>query len=286
MFEFTKSHGLGNDYIIFDKEKINFNLSEKNIRLICDRNYGIGSDGILILEKINDKEFKVRIFNPDGSEAEKSGNGIRILAKYIYDYRYTTEKEFYIHTLGGKVKVSIIEEINKKARKIEVEMGKVSFISNQIPVLGPEREVIDEEIEINGEKIKVTCLSIGNPHCVFFVEEIDENKIRKLGPILENYHLFPNRTNVQMVKILSPEKIEIRIWERGAGYTLASGSSSCAAAAASYKKGLVKNELEVRMPGGNLFIKINPDWTVNLIGPAEEVFKGKLSEEFLFRLQT
>jgi len=276
---------LGNDYIIFEKEKTNFTLNEKNIRLICDRNYGVGSDGILLLEKINNKEFKVRIFNPDGSEAEKSGNGIRILAKYIYDYGYTTEKEFYIHTLGGTVKASIIEEHNKRAKKIEVEMGKVSFKSSQIPVLGPEREVIDEEIEIDGEKIKITCLSIGNPHCVFFVEEIDENKIRKLGPILENYTLFPNRTNVQMVKILNPEKIEIRIWERGAGYTLASGSSSCAAAAASYKKGLVKNEIEAKMPGGDLFIKINPDWTVNLVGPVEEVYKGKLSEEFLYKLQ-
>ncbi|MEO0258523.1 MAG: diaminopimelate epimerase [candidate division WOR-3 bacterium] len=285
MNEFVKSHGLGNDYIIFEKEKTNFTLNEKNIRLICDRNYGVGSDGILLLEKINNKEFKVRIFNPDGSEAEKSGNGIRILAKYIYDYGYTTEKEFYIHTLGGTVKASIIEEHNKRAKKIEVEMGKVSFKSSQIPVLGPEREVIDEEIEIDGEKIKVTCLSIGNPHCVFFVEEIDENKIRKLGPILENYTLFPNRTNVQMVKIINPEKIEIRIWERGAGYTLASGSSSCAAAAASYKKGLVKNEIEVKMPGGDLFIKINPDWTVNLVGPVEEVYKGKLSEEFLYKLQ-
>lgn len=286
MTEFVKSHGLGNDYIIFEKEKITFPLIEKNIRLICDRNYGIGSDGILVLEKINNIEFKLRIFNPDGSEAEKSGNGIRILGKYIYDYKLTNQKEFYIHTLGGKVKVSIVEELNGKAKNIEVEMGKISFKSTEIPVLGSERDVIDEEIEVDGEKIKITCLSIGNPHCVFFVDHIDEEKIRKIGPALEKFPLFPNRTNVQMVKVLSPERIEIRIWERGAGYTLASGSSSCAAAAASYKKGLVKNQLEVIMPGGKLYIKINPNWTVNLIGPVEEVFKGELSEEFLNKLKS
>lgn len=286
MTEFVKSHGLGNDYIIFEKEKIIFPLIEKNIRLICDRNYGIGSDGILVLEKINNIEFKLRIFNPDGSEAEKSGNGIRILGKYIYDYKLTNQKEFYIHTLGGKVKVSIVEELNGKAKNIEVEMGKISFKSTEIPVLGSERDVIDEEIEVDGEKIKITCLSIGNPHCVFFVDRIDEEKIRKIGPALEKFPLFPNRTNVQMVKVLSPERIEIRIWERGAGYTLASGSSSCAAAAASYKKGLVKNQLEVIMPGGKLYIKINPNWTVNLIGPVEEVFKGELSEEFLNKLKS
>ncbi len=283
--EFVKSHGLGNDYIVFDKEKINFPLTERNVRLICDRNYGIGSDGILIFEKIDNQEFKVRIFNPDGSEAEKSGNGIRILAKYIYDYKYTTEKEFYIHTLGGKVKASIIEERNGKAKSIEVEMGKITFKSSEIPVSGPEREIIDEELKINGETIKVTCLSIGNPHCVFFVNEIDEEKIKSLGPKIENHPMFPNRINVQMVKVLSPDKIEIRIWERGAGYTLASGSSSCAAASASYKKGLVNYQVEVVMPGGTLYVKINPDWSVNLIGPVEEVFKGELSEEFLYKLK-
>ncbi len=285
MVEFVKSHGLGNDYIVFDKTKINFPLTEKNIRLICDRNRGVGSDGILVLEKINSQEFKVRIFNPDGSEAEKSGNGIRILAKYIYDYKYTTEKEFFIYTLGGKVKASIIEEQNGRAKNIEVEMGKVTFRSSEIPVAGPEREVIDEELKINGEILKITCLSIGNPHCVFFVDEIDEEKIKSLGPKIENNLLFPNRINVQMVKVLDSHKIEIRIWERGAGYTLASGSSSCAAASAAYRKGLVNNQVEVIMPGGTLHIRINPDWSVNLIGPVEEVFKGELSDEMLYRLK-
>jgi len=165
-------------------------------------------------------------------------------------------------------------------------MGKITFKSSEIPVLGSEREIIDEELKINDETIKVTCLSIGNPHCVFFVDEINEEKIKSLGPKIENHPMFPNRINVQMVKVLSPDKIEIRIWERGAGYTLASGSSSCAAASASYKKGLVNNQVEVIMPGGVLHVKINPDWSVNLVGPAEEVFKGELSQEFLFKLKT
>jgi len=279
--EFVKSHGLGNDYIVLEKNKIDFILNEKNIRLICNRNIGIGSDGILVFEKINDNEFTVRIFNPDGSEAEKSGNGLRILAKYIYDYEFTSQKEFFIHTLGGKVKANIIEEKNNKAKIVEIEMGKITFNTKEIPVNAKEEEIIDKELEIDHEKIKITCLSIGNPHCVFFVDNIDEEKIKKLGPILENHPLFPNRTNVQMVKVISPKKIEIRIWERGAGYTLASGSSSSAAASAAYRKGLVNNYVEVLMPGGELKIRINKDWTVNLIGPVEEVFKGQFSEEFL-----
>lgn len=215
MNNFVKSHGLGNDYIVFDKKQINFSLSERAIKLICDRNFGIGSDGILLLEKINTEEFKVRIFNPDGSEAEKSGNGIRIIAKFICDYKYTDKKEFTINTLGGKVKAHILEEKNGRAKMIEVEMGKITFDSTEIPVKGEKREIIDEEIEIDGEKIRITCLSIGNPHCIFFVDNIDENRIKKIGPLLENHSLFPNRTNVQMVKVLSPEKIEIRIWEIG-----------------------------------------------------------------------
>jgi len=284
--EFVKSHGLGNDYIVLEKNKIDFILNEKNIRLICNRNMGIGSDGILVFEKINDNEFAVRIFNPDGSEAEKSGNGLRILAKYIYDYGFTSQKEFFIHTLGGRVKANIIEEKNNKAKCIEIEMGKVTFNTKEIPVnTEEEEELVDKELEIDHEKIKITCLSIGNPHCVFFVDNIDEEKIKKLGPTLENHPLFPNRTNVQMVKVISPEKIEIRIWERGAGYTLASGSSSCAAVSAAYRKGLVNNYVEVLMPGGELKIRINKDWTVNLIGPVEEVFKGQFSEEFWEKLK-
>ncbi|MGB9857893.1 MAG: diaminopimelate epimerase [Dictyoglomaceae bacterium] len=268
MNTFVKSHGLGNDYIIFDEEKITFPLTPKNIQKICHRNYGIGSDGILLFRKIDDLTFSVRIFNPDGSEAEKSGNGIRILAKFLYEHKYTNLTKFQINTLGGKVEVNLEVE-KEKVKSIEVEMGKVNFID------------IDKEIEVNNNKIKIVSLNIGNPHCVFFVEKIDEEYIKNIGPHIENHPLFPQRTNVQMVKVLSSDTIEIRIWERGAGYTLASGSSSCASACAAYKKGFVREKVKVVMPGGELEVIIKPNWEVILKGPAQEIFKGELSEEFL-----
>lgn len=272
MNKFIKSHGLGNDYIIFDEEKITFSMNPKNIQKICNRNYGIGSDGILLFKKIDESTFSVRIFNPDGSEAEKSGNGIRILAKFLYEHKYTNLTKFQINTLGGKVEVNLEVE-KEKVKSIEVEMGKVNFID------------IDREIEVNNNKIKIVSLNIGNPHCVFFVEKIDEEYIKNIGPYIENHPLFPQRTNVQMVKLLSPDTIEIRIWERGAGYTLASGSSSCASACASYKKGFVKEKVKVIMPGGELEVIIKPNWEVILKGPAQEVFIGELSKEFLEDLE-
>ncbi|MCS7202401.1 MAG: diaminopimelate epimerase [Dictyoglomus sp.] len=273
MSKFIKSHGLGNDYIVFNEEDIDFPLNTKNIKKICDRNYGIGSDGILIFKKISDNQFKVKIFNPDGSEAEKSGNGIRILAKFLFEHKFTYLKEFFIETLGGQVRVNL-ETDNNRVKNIEVEMGKVEFFN------------IDEEIEILNDKLKVVSLSIGNPHCVFFVKEIDEEYIKKVGPLIENHPSFPQRTNVQMVKIISQDSIEIRIWERGAGYTLASGSSSCAAACASYRKGFVGEKVNVIMPGGKLEVIIKPSWEVILKGPAQEIFIGELSKEFLEDLRS
>ncbi|MCX7942604.1 MAG: diaminopimelate epimerase [Dictyoglomaceae bacterium] len=273
MNKFVKSHGLGNDYIVFNEEDIDFPVNVKTIKKICDRNYGVGSDGILIFQKITDSYFKVRIFNPDGSEAEKSGNGIRILSKFLFEHKFTSLKEFLIETLGGKVGVRL-EIDNNRVKNIEVEMGKVDFID------------IDKEIEILNDKLRIISLNIGNPHCIFFVEEIDEEYMKKVGPLLETHPYFPQRTNVQMVKVISKESIEIRIWERGAGYTLASGSSSCAAACASYIKGFVKEKVNVIMPGGKLEVIIKPYWEVILKGPAEEIFTGELSKEFLEELKS
>jgi diaminopimelate epimerase len=271
MNKFTKAHGLGNDYIIFEEDKITFSLNPKNIQKICHRNYGIGSDGILLFRKIDDSNFSLKIYNPDGSSAEKSGNGIRILSKFLYEHNYTKNSEFNINTPGGKVQVKLEIE-NERVKNIEVEMGKVEF------------NYIDKEIEIQGEKIKIISLNIGNPHCVFFVSQIDEDYLKKVGPLIENYPLFPERTNVQMVKILTEDSIDIRIWERGAGYTLASGSSACAAASAAYKKGIVKEKVKVFMPGGELEVIIKPSFYIILKGPAQEIFTGELSKEFLENL--
>ena len=268
---FTKYHGLGNDYLVIDPNVSDIDLKPKTIRLICDRHFGVGSDGILYGPIKTGEKLSVRIFNPDGSEAEKSGNGLRIFAKYLYEHNYVQQKDFYIQTLGGIVQAHVEDET---ANLIKIDMGKITFISTKIPVKGKEREVVDEELGINGSTYKVTCLSIGNPHCVVPMEEISEERARELGPLIENHVMFPNRINMQLLKVINNENIEIRIWERGAGYTLASGSSSCAAAGAAHKLGLVGNKINVKMPGGKLLVEITNTQEVFLTGPVEKVFEG------------
>jgi diaminopimelate epimerase len=279
--DFKKYHGLGNDYLVIDPNVRDVAMTEANIRLICDRNFGVGSDGILYGPAFESDMPVLRIFNPDGSEAEKSGNGLRIFAKYLFEKKYVRAKEFQIKTLGGIVSVQVKD---KNANLIRIDMGKVTFVSNEIPVSGPRREVVKETLDIDGTPFKVTCLSIGNPHCVIHMDEVSEEKARKLGPFVEKHSQFPNRINMQIVKVLDRANIDIRIWERGAGYTLASGSSSCAAAAATHKLGLVDNRITVHMPGGELLIEIAPDGIVTMTGPVEGTFQGKFHNDLERRL--
>ncbi len=286
MDEFVKSHGLGNDYFVLDASALSFTVTPGVTRLLCDRNYGVGSDGILLLTRSNKADFGLRILNPDGSEAEKSGNGLRIFAKYLYEHGHTQRTTFNIDTLGGVVTAELEVSEDGRVPFVTVEMGQAIFNSTDIPVAGEEREVVDEEIRVNGEIARITAVSVGNPHCVVFVDELDEGFARKLGPLLENHELFPNRINVQFVKVLSPEKVSILIWERGAGYTLASGSSSCAVAAACVKNGLTVKNVKVSMPGGELDIEIREDWTIMMRGAVEEVTSGTLSRDLLDRIKS
>jgi diaminopimelate epimerase len=285
MSNFIKSHGLGNDYIVIDPKNISFELSPDAIKLICHRNYGVGSDGILLLSGSDSADFGLRILNPDGSEAEKSGNGIRIFAKFIYDYGYTKNTSFTIETLGGIVKADL-EIADSSVSLITVDMGEASFNSSQIPVRGEQREVVKEQIRVNGDILEFTAVTVGNPHCVIFFSELDENLLRKLGPMLENHEIFPNRTNVQFARVVSPSEVQAIIWERGAGYTLASGSSACAVASVCVKNKLTENKLSVIMPGGVLDIEVNDDLSLRMKGPAEEVFEGNFSSELLERIKT
>lgn len=285
MSNFVKSHGLGNDYIVIDPNNISFELSPEATKLICHRNYGVGSDGILLLTKSHTADFGLRILNPDGSEAEKSGNGIRIFAKFLYEHGYTNKDNFTIETLGGLVKADL-EIKNGKVAIITVDMGKASFKSNEIPVEGQQREVIQEEIRVNGDILEFTAVTVGNPHCVIFFDELDEKLLRKIGPLLENHKIFPNRTNVQFAKVVSSNEVEILIWERGAGYTLASGSSSCAVASACVKNKLTDSKLSVIMPGGILDIEVSNDWSLRMRGPAEKVFEGSFSDELVERIKS
>ncbi len=274
--KFHKYHALGNDYVVLDPGEFGIDLTQERIRRICHRNYGLGSDGILYGPTETGKaDFALRIFNPDGSEAEKSGNGLRIFARYLWDQDKVGTEQFTIQTAGGKVKA----QIHNQGRKVIVDMGQVSFDSTKIPVAGPPREVIKENMEIDGEVIEFSAATIGNPHCVILRDEISETLARKSGPKIETDPRFPNRTNVQFMKVMDRSNIRIEIWERGAGYTLASGSSSSAAAAVAKRLGLCDSRINVHMPGGQIDITVSDDFSITMTGPVTRVAEGVISEE-------
>lgn len=282
---FVKTHGLGNDYIVMDSHKTDFDFSVKNIQLVCDVHYGIGSDGILVLVDSPKADFGLRILNPDGSEAEKSGNGLRIFAKFLFDYGYTTKTSFSIDTLGGVVQAEVIEQVNGKARMIKVDMGAAIFEAAKVPVKSEQAECLDELLELDGASYLINCVSVGNPHCIVLKDELSEAEIKQFGSQIENHPKFPNRINVQFAKVISPDLVEILIWERGAGWTLASGSSSSAVAAMMVKKGLTNRKLTLRMPGGELKLEIDEDWQIHMSGEVREICSGVLSAELLDELK-
>jgi diaminopimelate epimerase len=278
---FVKSHGLGNDYIVLNQSEIEFELTKKAIQKICDVHYGIGSDGILLKVPSLKANFGLRILNPDGSEAEKSGNGLRIFAKYLYDYKISKTPVFTIETAGGLVQAEVVEEVNGKAQSIKVDMGKAIFASSEIPVNCENPECIDETLHLEYKDYEMSCVSVGNPHCVILTDKLDEKEVKTFGPQIENNPMFPNRINVQFAKVLSENEVEIMIWERGAGWTLASGSSSCAVACIMVKKGLVQPNLTVKMPGGNLKIEIDKSWDIRMTGIVREIANCTLGKELL-----
>lgn len=277
---FVKSHGLGNDYIVIDSKHITFEITPEVIKRICDVHYGIGSDGLLVKYSSDIADFKLRIFNPDGSEAEKSGNGLRIFCKYVFDYGYTRKKEFTVETKGGIVRAKIEKEENGRAKIVTVDMGRATFKPQEIPVNVDVDECIDVDLNVEDRIFKASCVSVGNPHCVILVDNLSEEDIKRYGPIIENHPIFPNRTNVQFVKLISRKEVSILIWERGAGYTLASGSSSCAVASVMYKKGFTDKEITVNMPGGKLFIQLDDSFNIKMTGEVKEICKGTISDEF------
>lgn len=282
---FVKSHGLGNDYLVIDNRHISFALNEQNIRTLCDVHYGIGSDGILVLTESRQADFGLRILNPDGSEAEKSGNGLRIFAKFLYDHGYTRSTSFSIDTLGGLVQAEITEQENGKARTVRVDIGKALFEAARIPVISEQAECLDEMLQLDGKTYTVNCVSVGNPHCVILKEKLSVDEIMQYGPLIERHPRFPNRINVQFARVVSPKLVDILIWERGAGYTLASGSSSSAVAAVMVKKGLTARKLNVSMPGGQLKLEIAEDWSIRMTGEVRETATGHLSQELLKLLE-
>ncbi|MDR2123233.1 MAG: diaminopimelate epimerase [Flavobacteriaceae bacterium] len=278
---FVKTQGLGNEYIVIDEKNITFPLTERAIQKICNVNFGIGSDGILVKTDSRHADTGLRIYNPDGSEAEKSGNGLRIFCKYVYDYKILNKKEFTVETKGGIVKADIRETKNGRASVITVDMGQALFSSRLIPTSFDKEEVQDEPITIEDKEYKINCVSLGNPHCVIIKEELDIEEIKKYGQKIENYYKFPNRINVQFARIINKDEVEILIWERGAGFTLASGSSSCAVASVLRKKGLINDEVTIKMLGGQLKIEINDNWEIRMTGEVRQICEGIFHDELL-----
>ena len=265
----TRSHGLGNDYLVADPAELPFAVSPERLRLLCDRHRGVGSDGLLLLTGRSD----LRIFNPDGSEAEKSGNGLRIFAKWLFDTQRVAARSFLIRTPGGDAAVRIDEVEDGRARVITVDMGRPVFRTDL------------SEFLIDGERLQIVAVSLGNPHCVILRERLDVSELRRIGPFVEHDPTFPERTNVQLARLLSRSEVELLIWERGAGETQASGSSATAVVAACQHLGLVDQRVTARMPGGELSIEADEQGSLWLRGPVEEIAHISLSPELIANLQ-
>jgi diaminopimelate decarboxylase len=286
---FWKYQASGNDYIVLDPVDWPEPPSPDQVRRICDRNRGIGADGVLWGPIAPVEPFSLRLFNPDGSEFEKSGNGLRIFARYLWDRGQTSGAQFVLKTPAGPVTAHVLDAAGSM---IGLEMGRISFDSVQIPVAGPRREVIREPLTLGDRQIRFTAVTIGNPHCVVFADDLIPEGMevyessstwltrlaQELGPAIECLPLFPNRTNVQFVRVVDRHTLVLAIWERGAGYTLASGTSSCAAAAAAIRLGLCDSPVTVEMPGGSAVIEITADGLTRLTGPVAQVFTGELSQ--------
>ncbi|MFR0690174.1 diaminopimelate epimerase [Enterobacterales bacterium AE_CKDN230030158-1A_HGKHYDSX7] len=270
---FVKYQALGNDYLVY-AGSAPFALTPAQIGRVCDRHHGIGSDGILLANH-SDSDFGLRILNPDGSEAEKSGNGLRIFSRYLWDCGLVAERSFDIVTAGG----TVTSQVSDEGRTVEVSMGRAEFACAKIPVLIDAPEALDYPLEIDGVALKVNAVSMGNPHCVVFVDQTSPELARRLGPQLENHPLFPRRTNVQFVQWLSRDALRVEIWERGAGYTLSSGTSSCAAASVARRLGLCDEHIELHLAGGLLHIRVQDDFQVTMRGAVQRVASIDLDPE-------
>jgi len=258
-------HAIGNKYIVIEPQGSGEPPTPEQIQKICHPNFGLGSDGILFGPLSSNKaHYALQIFNPDGSEAEKSGNGIRIFSRYLYEKGLVKEEPFLIDTKGGVVEVRVFDA----GKTVEVDMGMVSFL-----------ETSNNEITVKGKTLKFNAATIGNPHCVIFLPEISPELAKKYGPHIEKHSYFPNKTNVQFVRIKNRKEIDLEIWERGAGYTLSSGSSSCAAVAVARKLDLCDQDVIVHMPGGDLSIHVKDDYSVKMTGSVTKIAEGTISQE-------
>jgi diaminopimelate epimerase len=278
--EFFKWQGLGNDFVILEGCQVAEDKLPRLAQALCDRHFGIGADGLVLLLPGEQAPILMRIFNPDGSEAEMCGNALRCVAKYAFEKGLVGDSVVKVETKAGVKKAKIVLEGREKGL-VQVDMGEPVLEREKIPIVGPPgTRVIEEEVEIAGEKLKITGVSMGNPHCLVFVPDVQKAPVRQLGPLLEKHQLFPQRTNVEFIEVRNFEEIIVRVWERGVGETLACGTGACASVVGSYLCGKTGRCVQVRLPGGQLLVEWLPDNHVYMTGPAAEVFRGTLSKSF------
>jgi len=272
---FWKMHGLGNDYIVIDDrdDKISVRQAASLAKRICERRFSVGADGLLLVLDSKLADSMMRIFNADGSEAEMCGNGIRCFSKYCYENGIVQKQEFTVETLSGLNHVWLTLD-GGKVNAVKVDMGAPNWQRSSLPMVGS-GTCINEDLAVNNKVYKVTCLSIGNPHCIIFVSEVDDFPVEEVGPEIENHAAFPKRTNVGFVQVLNQNELKVRVWERGCGETLACGTGACASMAAANRLGKVGNKATVHVLGGDLQVDVAR--TLFLTGAAVKVFEGKLS---------
>ena len=274
-FQFSKWHGIGNDFIIVDGSKEQIEDYNKTAIEVCDRHFGIGADGLVMILPSEIADFKMRIFNSDGSEAEMCGNATRCIARYLYEQKLTTKTKISIETKAGLIRPELVFK-NEQLETVKVDMGEPILTAEDIPVAGSGKDrVVHKKLSILDKSYQITCVSMGNPHCVIFVEDIDAVELEKIGPIIETHSMFPKKINVEFVEVKSKEHLRMRVWERGAGITLACGTGSCATIVAAVLNEKTGRSAKIELDGGDLFVEWSEDNHVYLSGPAEEVFRAE-----------
>lgn len=279
MLNFFKVHGLGNDFILFDLLHQEWPPAWQDLpgvaRRLCNRHFGIGGDGLVLVWPSVAADARMQIFNPDGSEAEMCGNAIRCVAKHLYE-RAGMKKEVLTIETGAGIMVPRLVVREGRVEAVQVDMGPPRLERGEIPMVGPSGTVVAEPLVVNGRTLHITAVSMGNPHCVIFVPDVEEIDLAVWGPQIENHPLFPRRTNVEFVQVLGREAVKVRVWERGAGPTLACGTGACAVVVAGVLNDLTGRRVEVSLPGGALLVEWAEDNRVYMTGPAEEVFCGRI----------
>lgn len=274
--KFTKWHGCGNDFVLLDARQEKFTVTSALARQICDRHYGVGADGVLILWPADGADVKMQILNADGSEAEMCGNGIRCLARYAYESGYVNKVEFTVATGAGIMRPRLNLAPDGSVVDVQVDMGEPILRGDDIPVTGfGDGRIVAEPLELDGKRFGITCVSMGNPHCVVLVDDADGFPVERYGSQLEKHPLFPRRTNVEFVQVMDRQHLRMRVWERGAAVTLACGTGACASLVATVLNGVSEREVEITLDGGKLNVRWGDDNRIYMTGAAERVFSGE-----------